>query len=239
MKLRARQDAIVRVLRRTDTATVAELAAEVGVSRRTVLRDIGALRDQGFVIHTEPGPGGDGQLDPQSVQGAAQLTVVEVFALVISVTSTRMSKRFPFSGLADSGLAKIERGLPPAKVKDLRALLECLHIGRLSPRQNIADMGAMDPALLPAFETAFLQRRLVRFRYRDAKGAETCREVEPQAMLILPPLWYLVAWDPRRSDFRHFRMDRIGGPEVVPDASFRRRRVPFDDDVCPFADLAS
>ncbi len=46
-------------------------------------------------------------------------------------------------------------------------------------------MGAMDPALLQAFETAFLQRLRLRFRYRDAKGRQTNREVEPQAMLIL------------------------------------------------------
>ena len=54
-------------------------------------------------------------------------------------------------------------------------------------------MGEMDPALLSAFEPAFLQRMRLRFRYRDAKGDVTRRDVEPQAMLILPPLWYLVA----------------------------------------------
>lgn len=55
-------------------------------------------------------------------------------------------------------------------------------------------MKPMEPALLPSFETAFLQRLQLRFRYRDAKGSVTSRIVEPQAMLILPPLWYLVAW---------------------------------------------
>ena len=98
-------------------------------------------------------------------------------------------------------------------------------------------MGRIDPQLLPAFETAFLQRLLIRFDYRDAKGRETAREVEPQAMLILPPLWYLVAWDPARCDFRHFRMDRISGPAALDGTSFRRRHVPFEDDVCPFRDL--
>jgi predicted DNA-binding transcriptional regulator YafY len=95
----------------------------------------------------------------------------------------------------------------------------------------------MDPALLPAFETAFLQQLHLRFQYRDAKGRETSREVEPQAMLILPPLWYLVAWDSAREDFRHFRMDRISRPEHIEGTKFRRRHVPFADDVCPFHDL--
>lgn len=234
MTIRARQDAIIRTLRRTSVATVSELAVEVGVSRRTVLRDIVALRDQGFVIHSECGPGGGLHLDPSSLQTASQVSVVEVFALLISVATMRDAQTFPFADVADAGLAKIERALTPEKVRELRALLDCLHIGRLSPLQDISDAGPVDPELLPAFELAFLQQRLLRFDYRDANGARTVREVEPQAMLILPPLWYLVAWDPTRADFRRFRMDRIGRPLVLDDSTFRKKRVPFENDVCPF-----
>ena len=238
MNIRRRHDAIVRSLRRNGTSTIDNLAEEVGASRRTVLRDICALRDQGFVIHSESGRGGGLQLDPQSVQTSARLSVAEVFALLISVAAMRAAQNLPFSELADAGLAKIEKALPSDKVRDLRRFLECLHIGQLSPRQDISDIGAIDPALLPAFETAFLQRLHLRFQYRDAKGAETSRKVEPQAMLILSPLWYLVAWDPARKDFRHFRMDRISKPECINGIPFRRRHVPFEDDVCPFNDLA-
>jgi predicted DNA-binding transcriptional regulator YafY len=237
MDIRLRQDAIVRSLRRKGTSTVDALATEVGASRRTVLRDIGALRDQGFVIHSDPGRGGGVQLDPQSVQATARLSVAEVFALLISVAAMRAARSLPFSDLADAGLAKIEKALPPDKVRDLRRFLDCLHVGQLSPQQDLSDMGSMDPDLLPAFETAFLQRHHLRFRYRDAKGIETRREVEPQAMLILPPLWYLVAWDPDRADFRHFRMDRIKGPEYIEGTRFRPRHVPFAEDVCPYRDL--
>lgn len=238
MTIRLRHDAIVRILRRTGTSTVNDLAAEVGASRRTVLRDIGALRDQGFVIHAESGRGGGLQLDPESVQTTARLTVTEVFALLISVAAMRAARSLPFANLADAGLAKIERTLPADKVRDLRRLLDCLYVGQLSPKQDISNLGGIDPLLLPAFETAFLQRLPLRFHYRDAKGATTIREVEPQALLILPPLWYLVAWDAARDDFRHFRMDRINTPEIVEGTQFRRRHVPFEDDVCPFRALA-
>ncbi len=237
MNIRLRHDAIVRILRRNGTSTVDDLAEEVGASRRTVLRDIGALRDQGFVIHSESGRGGGVQLDPQSVQTTTRLSVAEVFALLISVAAMRAAHSLPFSNLADAGLAKIEKALPPDKVRDLRRLLDCLHIGQLSPQQDISDLGPIDPALLPAFETAFLQQRHLRFQYCDAQGTETSREIEPQAMLILSPLWYLVAWDPSREDFRHFRMDRISEPRSINGAQFRRRHVPFEDDVCPFRDL--
>uniref|UniRef100_A0A2A4Z1Y6 ArsR family transcriptional regulator n=1 Tax=OCS116 cluster bacterium TaxID=2030921 RepID=A0A2A4Z1Y6_9PROT len=237
MNIRIRQDAIVRSLRRNGTSTIADLAEEVGASRRTVLRDICALRDEGFVIHSEPGRGGGLQLDPQSVQTTARLSVAEVFALLISVASMRAAGNLPFSSLADAGLAKIEKALPSDKVRDLRRFLDCLYVGKLAPQVDISNMGVMEPALLPAFETAFLQRLHLSFQYRDAKGAVTKRQVEPQAMLILPPLWYLVAWDPARNDFRHFRMDRISEPKYVEGATFRRRHVPFEDEVSPIRDL--
>jgi predicted DNA-binding transcriptional regulator YafY len=233
MNVRLRQDAIVRSLRRNGTTSVADLAAEVGASRRTVLRDIGALRDEGFVIDSAPGRGGGLHLDPQSLQTTARLSVAEIFALLISVASMRAAGRLPFAGLADAGLARIERALPPDKVRDLRRFLDCLYVGPLAPEVDISGMGEMDPALLPAFETAFLERLHLRFRYRDAKGAVTSRQVEPQAMLILPPLWYLVAWDPARDDIRHFRMDRISRPQLVEGATFRRRQVAFADGVRP------
>ncbi|MEP2780914.1 MAG: WYL domain-containing protein [Pseudoruegeria sp.] len=236
MKIRQRHDAIVRSLRRNGTGTIAELAQEVGASRRTILRDICALRDEGFIIHSDPGRGGGLQLDPQSVQTTARLSVAEVFALLISVASMRAAGNLPFSDLADAGLAKIERALPPDKLRDLRRFLDCLYVGTLAPQVDISDMGRIDPALLPAFETAFLNQERLRFDYRDAKGAVTSRDVEPQAMLILPPLWYLVAWDPARDAFRHFRMDRISAPDIALGATFRKRRVHFEDGVRPVQD---
>ena len=149
----------------------------------------------------------------------------------------RAAGNLPFSSLADAVLAKIEKALPSDKVRDLRRFLDCLYVGKLAPQVDISNMGTMEPALLPAFETAFLQRLHLRFQYRDAKGAVTKRQVEPQAMLILPPLWYLVAWDPVRNDFSHFRMDRISEPKYVEGATFRRRHVPFEDEVSPIRDL--
>jgi predicted DNA-binding transcriptional regulator YafY len=57
MNVRTRQDAIVRSLRRNDTSTIEALATDVGASRSTIIRDIAALRDEGFIIHTDPGLG--------------------------------------------------------------------------------------------------------------------------------------------------------------------------------------
>ncbi|WP_339548354.1 helix-turn-helix transcriptional regulator [Pseudomonas sp. RA_35y_Pfl2_P32] len=233
MNVRLRQEAIIRSLRRNGSSTIAELAGQVGASRSTLLRDINALREQGFVICSEPGRGGGLQLDPRSVQTAPRLSVLEIFALLISVASMRAAGNLPFSSVADTGLAKIEKALPSDKIRDLRHFLDCLYIGELAPQVDRSTIGTMDPGLLPEFEAAFLQRLHLRFNYRDAKGESSTRVVEPQAMLILPPLWYLVAWDPAREDFRHFRMDRIREPYCIEGTTFRKRNVVFDDGVRP------
>lgn len=171
------------------------------------------------------------------MQTTAKLSVPEVFALLINVAAMRAAGNLPFSELADAELAKIEKALPSDKVKDLRAFLDCLHFGQLSPLQDLSDMGKMELDLLSAFETAFLQRQFIRFNYGGARGLKTQREVEPQAVLILPPLWYLVGWAPVRDGFRHFRMERISKPVAIEGTSFRRRHVPFEDDVCPYSQM--
>ena len=238
MTPRQRQENIIRTLRRNGTITVNDLAEKVGASRRTILRDISALREEGCIIHGDPGRGGGLQLDAHSVQTTTRLSVAEVFALIISVTALRSTGEFPFSGLADTGITKIEKALPVDKSRDLKRFLSCLFVGKLAPAVDTSNKGAMDPGLLPAFETSFLQRQHLQFQYKDAKGNRTQRKVEPQAMLILPPLWYLVAWDPSRKDFRHFRLDRISQLVCLEGESFKRRRVPFEDHVRPICDLS-
>lgn len=233
MNIRNRQDNILRLLRRSGSTTLNALAQDIGVSRRTILRDLATLREEGFIIHSESGRGGGISLDPHSMQTAARLSVSEIFALIISVESMRAAQQFPFASLADQGLSKLEKSLSSDKVRDLRRLLAALYIGPLAPQVDISNLGEMDPLLLPTFELSFLKRHLLRFDYQDAKGAKSQRTVEPQALLILPPLWYLVAWDPMRQDFRHFRMDRLTAPECLTETSYNRRHVAFPKGINP------
>ena len=136
-----------------------------------------ASGDEGYVIYSDVGRGGGLQLDPQSMQETAKLSVPEVVALLISVSAMPAAGNLPFSELADAGLAKIEKALPSDKVKNLRAFLDCVHIGQLSPLQDISDMGEMAPDLLSALETAFIQRQSIRFNDHDERAQKTQREI--------------------------------------------------------------
>ena len=92
-----------------------------------------ASGDEGYVIYSDAGRGERLQLDPQFMQATARLSVPEVVALLIIVSAMHAAGSLPFSELADAGLAKIKKALPSNKVKNLRAFLDCLHIGQLSP----------------------------------------------------------------------------------------------------------
>jgi len=232
MTVRSRQDALVRHLRREGHVTVDELVRTVAASRRTVLRDIAALRDQGFVIHSEAGRGGGLTLDPTSVQLTPKLTADEVFALLINAAVMRASGTFPFGGLADAGLAKIERALPPDKMRALRDILGRLYVGPPAWPRLRDSLGVVDAGLLAVFEQAYIGLLRLRFDYVDRHGAPSSREIEPQALLVRPPAWYVVGFDPSRDDFRNFRMDRIRNAALVAGTRFRRRIVRFDESVC-------
>lgn len=234
MKTEERRDAVLRTLQRSGKRTINELADQFRVSRRTILRDIGTMRERGYLVETDTGHGGGVRLDPASINRHSPLSVAEIFAMIISVHAMKTAKTLPFSKLADQGLAKLESLLKRPQVYALRTLLDRLHFGTLPDEIGTGEFGELDDDLIPTFEVAFMNNNTLSFAYCDANDVNTRRTVEPQAVLILPPLWYLVAWDPMRNDFRHFRMDRIADPIVNPMAHFIARRVPFEQDVCPY-----
>ena len=80
------------------------------------------------------------------------------------------------------------------------------------PMQRIGP--TVDAGVLATLATACRDQLQVGFSYRDVKGRSTTRTVEPQGLVHTGSRWYLVAWDPGRSDWRTFRLDRVEGEPV-------------------------
>ena len=68
----------------------------------------------------------------------------------------------------------------------------------------------------------------VRFDYRRPDGDHSRRLVEPHQLLSAGHLWYLIAWDLRRDDWRTFRLDRLGNVEPA-GGRFTPRDIPGGD----------
>jgi len=236
MRTADRREQLLRLLRRRTDWTIAELAERLEASRRTILRDISALRDGGFDLDTFSGPGGGVRLNPTSVMITSQLRTDEVVALVLSVAIARAAQTVPFAAEAEHALAKIEQALPPGRANDLRSCRERILVG--DPASEPPSPALIDPTLVGTFETAFSSTRLLAFQYQDRDGRMTRRLVEPHGLLVRPPLWYVIAWDPDRHAPRLFRADRISQPEAT-DHTFVPRPNDLVTGVCPDATVAA
>ena len=228
-----RRDVLLRRIRHRAAWTVDQLAHDLEVSRRTVLRDLEHLRERGFHLSSMTGPGGGVHLEPTSVLVTSQLDGDQVVALILSVALARANPWMPFVAGAEEALRKIEASLPRQRAAELQQLMKRILVG--DPADiPAADLGTIDTSLVAEFERAFTDQHLLRFDYRDARGRQTTRSVEPHGLLVRTPAWYIIAWDPRPDAARLFRADRISSPSVD-DTPFVPRPHELVTGVCPDA----
>lgn len=208
-------------LRGTDTITVDQLATDLGVSPRTIHRDVAALRERGHPISGDAGPGGGIRFDGPRGVTAVHLTVAEVVTVWLSARLAQAASDLPWSGAASSALAKLLASLPGARARELRALCRRVVVGPPSSVKISAAAGTPPPELLRRFEEAFSEGTALVFNYCDRDGKESIRRVEPHGLLVQSPVWYVLARDIENAEPRMFRMDRISRPRLLEGIRFR------------------
>lgn len=208
------------LLRGREATTVDELAGELGVSRRTLLRDLASLRERGMPISGEAGPGGGVRLEGDRGLAAVHLSLSEVVAIWLGARLSQAASDLPWGEAANSAMAKLLGSLPAAKARMLRALCRRVVVGQPASATIRAGAGATPPELLRLFEEAFSTGVGLGFHYTDREGRKTVRRVEPHGLLAEPPVWYVLARDVDKGEPRTFRMDRIARPRLLPEITF-------------------
>ncbi|KYF50193.1 transcriptional regulator, partial [Sorangium cellulosum] len=208
------------LLRARGTATVAELAAALGVSARTVRRDLATLRERGLNVEGEAGPGGGIRLDAGRGVTAVHLSVAEIVTLWLAARLSQAASDLPWSSAASSALAKLLGSLPPERARELRALCRRVIVGEPASAPVIAGAGAPPAELVRLFEASFSSGVGLAFDYRDREGKPSRRRVEPHGLLVQSPVWYVLALDTGKNEPRMFRMDRISRPRVLREIGF-------------------
>lgn len=211
---------LAELLRRHDSVTIETLAERLGVSGRTVFRDLASLRSRGLPISGDSGPGGGIRLDPAH-RSAVQLSVTEIAGLWLAARLAREASALPWSDAATTSLSKLLASLPIGKADDLRRLCRRVIVGPPASVAIRAGAGAAPPELLRMFEDAFSSGQTLRFSYINKSGEESRRTVEPHGLLVQPPIWYILAWDVGKKQPRTFRMDRILRPRIWQTTKFR------------------
>lgn len=209
------------MLRGRGATTVEVLADELGVSRRTVLRDLAALRERGMPVSGETGPGGGVRLEGDRGVAAVHLSLGEVVSLWLAARLSQGASSLPWGDAASSGMAKLLASIPREKSRTLRTLCRRVMVGPPASAHIREGAGLPPQELLAIFEEAFSNGVGLGFIYTDKDGRESHRRIEPHGLLVETPVWYVIARDIDIDKPRTFRMDRIERPRVLRRVSFR------------------
>ncbi|MEH0070595.1 YafY family protein [Pannonibacter sp. Pt2-lr] len=209
---------LIQILRRHRRPVSGEsLARELGISIRTLYRDIATLQAQGAGIVGEPGVGY--VLQPGFMLPPLMFTEDELEALVLGSRWVSRRAGGSLGQAAENALAKIAAVLP----KDLREQLDATNLlaGPGEPPQQ----QQRPEADLTVIRLAIRREHVLQIAYEDAAGRATARSIWPFALGFFDKARVISAWCELRQDYRHFRTDRILSLEQTGKRYPRRRQV--------------
>jgi predicted DNA-binding transcriptional regulator YafY len=179
-----------------------ELAERLGVTTRSVRRDVERLRDLGYPVNAARGAGGGYQLGAGRALPPLLLEDEEAVAVAVSL---RLAAGGTVAGASEAALrtlAKLDQVMPAR----LRAEVRAIH----DATETLAGAAVqVDGESLLTLARACRDLVRVRFGYDDRSGSASERTVEPVRLVATGRRWYLMAWDVGRDDWRTFRLDRM------------------------------
>jgi len=189
------------------------LSRELGVSLRTIYRDIDSLRRSGALIDGEAGYGYTLQEDP--ALPPMMFSRDEMEALVLGLREVVQVADPVLAKAAENALSKLKASLP----ERMRAEFE--HAVLYAKRSYCRPEISID---IEALRDATRAEQVIELDYADVEGARTQRAIQPLAIVFFDRSLVVLAWCELREDFRSFRIDRIQKMTVT-ERSFRPRRV--------------
>ena len=198
-----------------------ELARRLGVSGRTIRRDVERLRELGYPVDAVTGPTGGYRLHAGTAMPPLLLDDDEAVAIAVGLRTAAGASVTGIEETSIRALVKLEQVLPSHLRRRVNALSSVL--------ATLPASGPMvDPVALTTIAAACRDRERLRFAYRSRDARESRRHVEPHSLVNLGRRWYLVAWDCDRENWRTFRVDRLERASPA-GARFAPRTVPGKD----------
>ena len=217
-----RLDLLARVLADRPGITARELARDLGLSLRSIFRDLDVLRERGLPIESSRGRGGGLRLHANWGLGRVLLSRDEALCTLLALAVAEKLAFPMFASDIGRSRRRIVDAFPAAERRRIAPLRERIFVGAAASATVRRSYG--EPAAAPTrrLQAAFVDERIVRAGYVTESGASTIRRIEPHALIINWPAWYLVAYDHLRNGARTFRLDRFTSVEVEPE-TFRPR----------------
>lgn len=206
---RSRRDRILGLLRSEAMWTIPSLSRELGVSSRTVSRDLDELRDDGIPIEAERGKGGGIRLLGRWGVDKLLLTNEEVISLLVSLAISEAVSPSLITAHSASLRQKIGLRFPENQRRQIERLRSRVLFGEPASEQILNSYTEPNTALMERLRNGFFNSKKIDIQYKAEDHSVTKRTVEPHFLLLNWPVWYLLAWDELRSDVRLFRTDRV------------------------------
>lgn len=196
---------LLQVLRDHDTHTAQALATRLGVSVRTLYRDMETLAAAGVPVEGTRGTGY--RLAPLTTLPPLSLTAAEMEVLDLALAITAEVSDSDLREAAASLMKKLDAALPQSAVAQRDAWKFAA-----SP---FADT-ARGIALMPTLRAAIKARQKLRITYTGAQGSVTSRTIHPLHLAHEARVWTLIAWCELRAAHRVFRLDLVNTAEALP-----------------------
>jgi predicted DNA-binding transcriptional regulator YafY len=188
--------------------SAALVADKLGVSERAARRYVGILREAGIPIESVRGPYGGYRVGRGLRLPPLMFSSTEALGLVMAVLDGHHDAGDP-TGLVGGAIGKIVRALPEPVAAQAEAVRRT---AAAAPDRSAA---RPDPGTTTTLVQACSDRRQVRIDYRSEAGSEWSAEVDPWAVVVRHGRWYLLCRTHRRGAVRAYRVDRVGGVDVL------------------------
>jgi predicted DNA-binding transcriptional regulator YafY len=203
--------------------TSAELGSRLGVTTRTVRKDMERLRQLGYPVDARPGVAGGYRLGAHGSLPPLLLDDDETVAVAIGLRTAASGSIAGIEETSVRALAKLQQVLPSRLRHRINAFQSAtLPVWSAGPR--------VDPEVLTVIASACRNHERLRFDYQAHSGTASRRSVEPYRLVNDRRRWYLVAWDMDRDAWRTFRVDRIE-PRTPLGPRFTPRALPPDREI--------
>jgi predicted DNA-binding transcriptional regulator YafY len=193
---------LLTLLQTRGRLTTDRLAEELEVSRRTVLRDLYALRVARFPVNTEGGPGGGCWLSDDFRNRLLHLNQNELSAL-FSVSVPAPLVELGIAADLKGALAKLSSALPAAHSDAELRMRQRIHLDSIpwsAPQESVPHLSALHRAVL--------EDRWVRVTFLRARAIRSVRRIAPYGLVAKATTWYVV-WAGEDGRLRADRVSRI------------------------------
>jgi predicted DNA-binding transcriptional regulator YafY len=196
------------------------LADRLGVTTRSVRRDVDRLRDLGYPVLASKGHGGGYRLGAGASLPPLLLDPDEAVAIAVCL---RLAAGGSVAGVGEAALralSKLDQVLPAR----LRSQVGAVHDATVTLTPDSSD-SPVDPDVLMTLARACRDREHVTADYVDREGRSTSRRLEPYQLVTTGRRWYVMTYDRDRQDWRSLRLDRMTVVAAV-GSTFARRDAP-------------